>query len=143
MSTCMKECTGPVDNGVYRTGLASAQEVYDAAVNLLFESLGRLEAHLKDRGSPYLLGYHITEADVRFHPTIAQFDVAYHPVFLCSRLDTTTKYPALYLWLRRLYWDKTGTVPWCLLQNYAAAHAQVWAPYASVRQMVVFLSQNP
>ncbi|MBE3045359.1 glutathione S-transferase C-terminal domain-containing protein [Candidatus Bathyarchaeota archaeon] len=96
-----------VNNGVYKTGLATTQEAYDANVHPLFESLDRLEGVLSD-GRKYLFGEHITEADIRLYTTLARFDAAYHPVFLCNLKSIRGDYPRLYLWLRRLYWDREG-----------------------------------
>lgn len=132
-----------VNNGVYRTGFASTQEAYDAAVNPLFESLDRVEKHLKDRGSPYLFGDHITEADIRLYTTIARFDVAYHPVFLCNKKSIRNDYPAIYLWLRTLYWDKDGQARGAFY-NTTQPHMHKYGPgYASARHMVVFHGQGP
>jgi glutathionyl-hydroquinone reductase len=54
-----------VNNGVYRVGFAKSQEAYDEAIRILFAGIDRLEKHLATRGSKYLLGDHITEADIR------------------------------------------------------------------------------
>ena len=54
-----------INNGVYKTGFASNQEAYLSNVVPLFESLDRLEKHLSDRGTKYLFGDYITEADIR------------------------------------------------------------------------------
>lgn len=94
-----------VNNGVYKTGFAKSQEAYDANLYPLFQSLDRLEGIL-GHGKPYLFGDHITEADIRLYTTMVRFDVAYHPVFLCSLKSIRHDYPNLYLWLRRLYWDR-------------------------------------
>lgn len=132
-----------INNGVYRTGFASTQEAYNAAVNPLFESLDRVETHLKDRGSPYLFGDHITEADIRLYTTIVRFDVAYHPVFLCNKKSIRHDYPALYLWLRRLYWDKDGQARGAFYKT-TQPYMHIYGPgYASARHMVVFRSQGP
>ncbi|KAI8629004.1 glutathione S-transferase [Xylariaceae sp. FL1651] len=118
-----------VNNGVYKTGFASTQEAYDEHVVPLFRSLDRLEGILAAHGKPFLLGDHITEADVRLYTTMARFDVGYHPVFQCNMKSIRHDYPHLHLWLRRLYWDRgelTGgafyetTAPW--IGMYAAGY---------------------
>ncbi|TFK50164.1 glutathione S-transferase [Heliocybe sulcata] len=74
-----------VNNGVYRAGFAKSQEAYEAAVIPLFESLDKLEKMLT--GKEYLVGDQLTEADVRL-----------------IRHD----YPAIHLWLRKLYWKHSA-----------------------------------
>ena len=96
-----------INNGVYKTGFASTQKAYNESVRKLFESLDRIEAHLETNGSKYLLGDHITEADVRLYPTIVRFDVAYHTLFKCNLKMIRHDYPRLHTWLRTLYWDRT------------------------------------
>jgi glutathionyl-hydroquinone reductase len=95
-----------VNNGVYKTGLAGSQEAYEKNLRILFESLDRLEGILAEHGKPFLLGEHLTEADVRLFTTIVRFDVAYHSVFMCNLKSIRHNYPKLHLWLRRLYWDQ-------------------------------------
>jgi len=94
-----------VNNGVYKTGFATTQEAYEANVHPLFRSLDRLEGILASHGKPFLFGDCITEADVRLYTTMARFDVAYVPVFMCNLKTIRHDYPHLNLWLRRLYWD--------------------------------------
>ena len=55
-----------VNNGVYKCGFAQTQEAYVEAIEPLFESLDKLEKHLEERGTKYLFGDHITEADIRY-----------------------------------------------------------------------------
>src|SRR4051812_48887101 len=52
-----------VNNGVYRCGFAGDQASYERAYDRLFAALDRLEERLTERR--YLVGDHITEADVR------------------------------------------------------------------------------
>lgn len=94
-----------VNNGVYKVGFTKSQEAYDANIVPLFDSLDRIEEIL-GHGKRYLLGDHITEADVRLYTTIARFDVAYVPVFLCNLKMIRYDYPRIHLWLRRLSWDQ-------------------------------------
>jgi len=53
---------------VYKSGFATTQKAYEAAVKPLFESLDRLEKILE--GKTYLFGDELTEADVRLYTTI-------------------------------------------------------------------------
>ena len=56
-----------VNNGVYRSGMATSQEAYHDAVSKVFATLDDLEQRLA--GRRYLLGDAITEADVRLWVT--------------------------------------------------------------------------
>ncbi|KAF5244073.1 hypothetical protein FAUST_2570 [Fusarium austroamericanum] len=94
-----------VNNGVYKTGFAMSQAAYEDNVDKVFKSLDRLERVL-DKG-PFLLGEHITEADLCLYPTIIRFDVAYVPIFMCNLGTIRDHYPNLHLWMRRLYWDNS------------------------------------
>ena len=64
-------------DGVYKSGFATTQVAYESAVYPLFDSLDRLEKILE--GKDYLVGNHLTEADVRLFVTIV---CAYWPHFL-------------------------------------------------------------
>jgi len=73
-----------INNGVYKSGIATKQGAYEDAVTALFASLDRVEALLKSSTGPYLLGDKITEADVRLYPTIIRFDPVYVQHFKCN-----------------------------------------------------------
>lgn len=94
-----------INNGVYKCGFASSQEAYDTNINVLFESLDRVESHLAATQTPYLFGDHVTEADIRLYPSIIRFDAAYFTLFKCNLKMVRYDYPHLHNWLRRLYWD--------------------------------------
>jgi putative glutathione S-transferase len=96
-----------LNNGVYRTGFATSQNAYDAAVTTVFAALDKLEDHLTKVGTKYLFGDNITEADIRLYPTILRFDVAYHTIFKCNLKMIRHDYPKLHVWLRTLYWDES------------------------------------
>lgn len=134
-----------VNNGVYKTGFATTQEAYDNNVHTLFESLDRLEDILAKSGRPYLFGDHITEADVRLYTTLARFDVAYHSVFMCNRKSIRHDYPALYLWLRRLYWDRdeNGEARGAFYKT-TEPFLKLYGPgYAAARNKVVYQDKVP
>lgn len=57
-------------DGVYKSGFASSQQAYEAAVVPVFDSLDRLEKILT--GKDYLVGDRLTEADVRLFVTIVR-----------------------------------------------------------------------
>ncbi|KAI0641501.1 glutathione S-transferase [Trametes meyenii] len=95
-----------VNNGVYKTGFASTQTAYDAAIKPLFNSLDKLEAILT--GKDYLIGDRLTEADVRLFVTIVRFDPVYVGHFKCNIRTIRGGYPAIHLWLRKLYWNNAA-----------------------------------
>ncbi|GAB3484582.1 glutathione S-transferase family protein [Nocardiopsis coralliicola] len=89
-----------VNNGVYRAGFAPDQRRYDAAVARLFARLDGLEERLSSRR--YLVGDHITMADIRLYATLARFDAAYHGHFKCN-IRKLIEYPALWAYARDLF----------------------------------------
>jgi glutathionyl-hydroquinone reductase len=89
-----------VNNGVYRSGMASTQEAYHDAVTRVFATLDELEERLA--GRRYLLGDQITEADVRLWVTLARFDAVYYSHFKVN-LRRLSDYPNLWAYARDLY----------------------------------------
>jgi len=92
-----------LNNGVYKSGFATTQQAYDAAVYPLFETLDWLESILSD--NRYLTGDRITEADWRLFTTLVRFDCVYHQHFKCNR-SRIVDYPNLWAYTRELFqWD--------------------------------------
>ncbi|MFG6666216.1 glutathione S-transferase family protein [Halomonas sp. HNIBRBA4712] len=89
-----------VNNGVYKSGFATEQSVYEKHVRALFESLDRLETRLD--GQRYLAGEWLTEADVRLFTTLVRFDAVYYGHFKCN-VRRIEDYPNLSNYLRELY----------------------------------------
>lgn len=89
-----------VNNGVYKSGFATSQEAYDAAVHPLFDSLDWLEDRLSR--NRYLMGETLTEADWRLVTTLFRFDLVYHLHFKCNR-KRIIDYPNLWGYTRELY----------------------------------------
>ncbi len=89
-----------VNNGVYRCGFAGRQASYEQAYDRLFAALDRLEERLTERR--YLVGDHVTEADVRLFTTLVRFDPVYHGHFKCNR-NKLVEMPALWGYARDLY----------------------------------------
>ncbi len=53
-----------INDGVYKCGFAKSQQAYNEAVDNLYHSLDRVDRILAS--SRYLLGNHLTEADIRY-----------------------------------------------------------------------------
>ena len=89
-----------VNNGVYRCGFAGRQASYERPYDRLFAALDRLEDRLTERR--YLVGDHVTEADVRLFTTLVRFDPVYHGHFKASR-NKLVEMPALWGYARDLF----------------------------------------
>ena len=89
-----------VNNGVYKAGFATAQRVYEAAVEDLFASLDWLEGVLARRR--FLCGGAPTEADWRLFTTLVRFDAVYVGHFKCN-IRRLADYPNLWGYARDLH----------------------------------------
>lgn len=89
-----------VNNGVYKAGFATAQDVYERHVTTLFGALNWLEELLD--AQRYLTGDYLTEADIRLFTTLVRFDAVYYGHFKCN-LRRIEDYPNLSNYLRELY----------------------------------------
>ncbi len=89
-----------VNDGVYRAGFATSQQVYERAVRRLFDALDELNARLADRR--YLLGSQFVETDWRLFVTLVRFDAVYHGHFKCN-IRRIIDYPNLFGYLKDLY----------------------------------------
>lgn len=89
-----------VNNGVYKAGFATKQEVYQEEVSKLFEALDELEARLGE--NRYLTGAQITEADWRLFTTLIRFDSVYYGHFKCN-IRRITEYKNLWRFTKELY----------------------------------------
>lgn len=89
-----------LNNGVYKSGFATTQAAYDAAVHPLFDTLDWLEERLT--AHRYLMGDRLTEADWRLFTTLIRFDPVYHLHFKCNR-KRLIDYPNLWAYTRELY----------------------------------------
>jgi len=89
-----------LNNGVYRAGFATKQEVYEAAAGDVFDTLDWLEERLATQR--YLVGNVLTEADIRLFTTLVRFDPVYFGHFKCNR-RALADYPVLWAYLRDLY----------------------------------------
>jgi len=114
-----------INNGVYKSGFATTQEAYDAAVVPLFETMDWLEERLSEQR--YLAGDQITEADWRLFTTMLRFDSVYHGHFKCNRARLVD-YPNLWAHTRELYqWpDVRDTVHMDhIIRHYHYSHESI------------------
>ncbi|GAB3303082.1 glutathione S-transferase family protein [Epidermidibacterium keratini] len=100
MEEVMRPIYTEVNNGVYRCGFAGDQDAYDSAYDRLFAQLDVLEDRLQ--GQRYLMGDHITEADIRLFTTLVRFDPVYHGHFKANR-SKLSEMPALWGYARDLF----------------------------------------
>ncbi len=106
--TEMRDAIAPVNNriydtlnnGVYKSGFATTQAAYEAAVHPLFDTLAWLEQRLSE--NRYLMGDKLTETDWRLWTTLIRFDPVYHLHFKCNR-KRLIDYPNLWGFTRALY----------------------------------------
>lgn len=89
-----------INNGVYKTGFSTKQEVYDEEVKNVFNALDKIEDHLKDHD--WLVGDRFTEADIRLFVTLVRFDYVYYSHFKCS-LHRLTEYDNIWAYTRKIY----------------------------------------
>ena len=90
-----------INNGVYKTGFATKQDVYEKHCRSVFEGLDKVEAILSK--NQFLCGDYVTEADIRLFVTIVRFDPVYVGHFKCNLKTIEFGYPKILNWTRRLY----------------------------------------
>lgn len=120
-----EEVYDKVNNGVYKVGFSTKQEVYDEEVTELFETLDHLEARLEN--NRYLLGDQITEADWRLFVTLIRFDSVYHGHFKCN-IKRIVDYKNLWRYTRELYnyKDVKETIDFDhIKEHYYATHKNI------------------
>ncbi|KYH44019.1 glutathione S-transferase C-terminal domain-containing protein [Branchiibius sp. NY16-3462-2] len=101
MDPLMRRIYTEVNNGVYRCGFAGTQESYDDAYDRLFTALDWLTDHLSTRR--YLMGDHLTVADIRLFTTLVRFDPVYHGHFKANR-SKLAEMEVLWAYARDLFW---------------------------------------
>ena len=89
-----------INNGVYKTGFSKTQLSYENAANKLFASLNIIEKKLENNN--YLVGNSITEADIRFLPTLLRFDCVYYLHFKCN-LKKISEYKNINNYMKTLF----------------------------------------
>ncbi|MEM7189395.1 MAG: glutathione S-transferase C-terminal domain-containing protein [Pseudomonadota bacterium] len=90
-----------INNGAYKAGFSSDQQVYAAAFAGYFAALDELDTMLAD-GRPFLTGANFTEADLRLFPTLYRHDPVYY-VRMKLNGARILDYPNLWRWLCRVY----------------------------------------
>lgn len=91
-----------INNGAYKAGFSSDQQVYAAAFEKYFETLDQLENRLASDNRPFLTGDQFTEADLRLFPTLYRHDPVYY-VRMKLNGAKILDYPHLWRWLCRVY----------------------------------------
>ncbi len=91
-----------INNGAYKAGFFSSQEVYAVAFANYFDSLELLEKRLAADNRPFLLGDAFTEADLRLFPTLYRHDPVYY-VRMKLNGARILDYPHLWRWLCRVH----------------------------------------
>lgn len=89
-----------INNGVYKSGFATEQQVYEKHVRALFDALERMEKRLGEHR--YLAGEWLTEADIRLFTTLIRFDAVYYGHFKCN-VKRIEDFPNLANYVRELY----------------------------------------
>ncbi|KAH3900175.1 S-glutathionyl-(chloro)hydroquinone reductase SCDLUD_003145 [Saccharomycodes ludwigii] len=105
-----------INNGVYKTGFAENSKIYEEEVRNVFEHLDKVEDILSEQYEKvngdltnfYLVGEHLTEADIRLYVTIVRFDPVYVQHFKCNFRTIRDGYPMINLWLKNLYWNNAA-----------------------------------
>lgn len=114
-----------VNNGVYKAGFSTKQEVYEEEVSQLFEALDKLENHLSEKN--FLVGDQLTEADIRLFTTLVRFDSVYFGHFKCNHKQLVD-YPNLWNYTKKLYHykDIAQTVNFNhIKQHYYGSHKTI------------------
>lgn len=89
-----------VNNGVYKAGFATEQQVYEKEAQNVDDALAKLNDRLENKD--YLVGDQLTEADIRLFTTLIRFEHVYFGHFKCN-LHHLTEYPHLWEYIKRIY----------------------------------------
>ena len=114
-----------INNGVYKAGFATDQQVYSSEVTTLFQALDTLEARLDKQR--YLVGEQLTEADIRLFTTLVRFDPVYVGHFKCN-IRRIADYPNLANYVRDIYQTQSiaSTVHMDhIKEHYYASHSTI------------------
>jgi glutathionyl-hydroquinone reductase len=115
-----------INNGVYKTGFATKQQVYEENCKSVFEHLDNVEGILAK--NEFLVGGQFTEADIRLFTTILRFDPVYHTHFRLTSKTITHDYPSILRWTRQIYQMSgvAGTINMeHIKKHYYMSHTQI------------------
>ena len=88
-----------INNGVYKVGFATKQEVYEEELDNLFQSLDQIEEMLNQ--NTYLIADELLECDLRLFPTLLRFDPVYVGHFKCNK-KRIIDYPNISRYLQKI-----------------------------------------
>jgi len=88
-----------LNNGVYKSGFATAQTEYEKNAKLVHEAQQRVETILGK--NTFICGSQMTEADIRLFTTMIRFDPVYFGHFKCNLL-AVHDCPNTLTWLKRM-----------------------------------------
>ena len=114
-----------VNNGVYKVGFSTTQEVYESELKKLFTALDELDNRLDK--TQYLVGSTLTEADWRLFTTLIRFDAVYVGHFKCN-IRQIRDYKNLSRLVHELYAypDVKGTINFDHIKtHYYASHTMI------------------
>ena len=114
-----------VNNGVYKAGFATEQQVYEKEAQNVDDALAKLNDRLEHQD--YLVGDQLTEADIRLFTTLIRFEHVYFGHFKCN-LHHLTEYPHLWEYTKRIYnyENLADTVDFDHIQtHYYKSHAMI------------------
>lgn len=106
-----------INNGVYKTGFATTQAVYEEEYSRVFAALDWLEERLTQR--TFLRGDSVTEAVWRLFTTLVRFDSVYHGHFKLNR-QKLSEFPTISDYIECL--TAVPGVPETINQDHIKAH---------------------
>ena len=92
-----------INNGAYKAGFSSNQEVYDIWYDRYFSAFDELESRLAASGGPFLVGGKLSVADIRLFPTLFRHDPVYYTRMKLNQGMLRHDWPNLWRWLRCVY----------------------------------------
>jgi len=88
-----------INNGAYKAGFSSNQDIYEAAFEKYFDGIKRLDEILA--GQKFIAADEVTDADVRAFATLWRHDPVYHNRMKLN-LAFLFEYPRVWTWMGRM-----------------------------------------